>query len=270
MRRGSIFVDGTTLREERAFSFAAQGSVNIDGRILLREFDRRLGNRQTWQRPRFLYFNLQSAHFPYYEPLMDRVLPGEPIARGEISAANRDRVAHTYWNAIAYNDRLIGALRARLAQLGVLDNTILVVTADHGESLFDDGFLGHGHMLNEQQMRIPFIVSAPGVAMPGVIGLSDMRAIILNAAGAQVAAPAGAPVFQYLGSLEAPGSIGMVDSRGRRTTFNFFQETVWTSSTNRWVRYADLPAGGAQRNAADALIHEWARQRWLRHLEGGS
>jgi uncharacterized membrane protein len=270
MRRGSIFVDGTMLKEERAFSFAAQGSVNIDGRILLREFDRRLGRAQDWRRPRFLYFNLQSAHFPYYEPLMDRVLPGEPIARGEISAANRDRVAHTYWNAIAYNDRLIGALRARLARLGVLDNTIFVVTADHGESLFDDGFLGHGHMLNEQQMRIPFIVSRAGVAMPGVIGLSDMRAIILSAAGASVTAPAGGPVFQYLGSLEAPGSIGMVDAAGNRTTFNFFQETVWTSATNRWTRYADLPAGGAERRAADALIQEWARQRWLRHLQGGS
>jgi uncharacterized membrane protein len=270
MRRGAIFVDGMMLREERAFSFAAQGSVNIDGKILLREFDRRLGRAQDWRRPRFLYFNMQSAHFPYYEPLMDRILPGEPIARGEISAANRDRVARTYWNAVAYNDRLIGALRARLARLGELDNTIFVVTADHGESLFDDGFLGHGHMLNEQQMRIPFILSAPGVAMPSVIGLSDMRAIILNAAGAQVPPPAGAPVFQYLGSLEAPGSIGMVDAAGNRTTFNFFQETVWTSATNRWTRYADLPAGGAQRNAADALIQLWARQRWLRHLQGGA
>ena len=82
MRRGRIFVDGTMLKEERAFSFAAQGSVNIDGRILLREFDRRLGRREAWARPHFLYFNLQSAHFPYYEPLMDRVLPGEPIPRG--------------------------------------------------------------------------------------------------------------------------------------------------------------------------------------------
>jgi uncharacterized membrane protein len=270
MRRGSIFIDGTTLREERAFSFAAQGSVNIDGKILLREFDRRLGRPQAWARPHFLYFNLQSAHFPYYEPMMDRVLPGAPIPRGEIGAGNRDRVAHTYWNAIAYNDRLIGALIGRLRRLGVLDNTLLVVTADHGESLFDDGFLGHGHMLNEQQMRIPFILSAPDVAMPAVIGLSDMRAIVLNAAGAHVPLPAGRPIFQYLGSLERPGSIGMVDAAGRRTTFNFFQETVWSSASGRWTRYADLPAASIERRAADALIQEWARQRWLRRLESES
>lgn len=266
MRRGAIFVDGTTLKEERAFSFAAQGSVNINGRILLREFDRRLGRPEAWARPRFLYFNLQSAHFPYYEPMMDRVLPGAPIPRSQIDSGNRDWVARTYWNAIAYNDRLIGALIGRLRRLGVLENSILVVTADHGESLFDDGFLGHGHMLNEQQMRIPFIVSARGVAMPDVIGLADMRAIILNAAGAQIRAPAGRAVFQYLGTLDRPGSIGQVDAAGRRTIFNFFQETVWTSASGRWRRYADLIPGSAERQSADALIQEWARQRWLRHL----
>jgi hypothetical protein len=266
MRRGSIFVDGNTLREERAFSFAAEGSVNVDGKILLREFDRRLGRHEAWARPHFLYFNLQSAHFPYYEPMMDRVLPGDPIPRGEIGAANRDRVAHTYWNAVAYNDRLIGALIARLRRLGVLENTLVVVTADHGESLFDDGFLGHGHMLNEQQTRIPFIMSQAGVTIPPAIGLADMRALILRAAGANSPQAPRTAVFQYLGSLDRPGSIGTVDAAGERTIFSLYDESVWTSRAGRWTRYADLPAGGAEKRAADALIGEWARQRWLRHL----
>lgn len=270
MRRGAIFVDGNTLVNERSSEFAALGSVNVDGKILLREFDRRLGDPAAWRRPHFLYFNLQSAHFPYDHPGMDRLLPGAPIPRGQISAANRGWTAHTYWNAVAYDDELIGAIVARLRRLGVLDNTILFVTADHGESLFDDGFLGHGHMLNEQQMRIPFVASRPGLALPAVLGLDDMRAILLNAAGAHVPAPAGGPVFQYLGTLERPGAIGLVDAAGNRTTFNFFQETVWTSASGRWTRYADLAPAGAGRRAADAVIQEWARQRWLRHLAGGS
>jgi hypothetical protein len=267
MRRGAIFVDGNTLRNERSFSFAAEGSVNVDGRILLREFDRLLGRPEAWTRPHFLYFNLQSAHFPYSEPMMDRVLPGAPIPRGEIDADNRDWTAHTYWNAVAYDDRLIGALIDRLRRLGVLDNTLVVVTADHGESLFDDGFLGHGHMLNEQQTRIPFIISQAGIAMPPVIGLADMRAIILRAAGA---APLQAPhpaIFQYLGVLDRPAQIGTVDAAGNRILFSLYDESVWTSATNRWTRYAEL--GGAEKKAADALIDEWARQRWLRHLREG-
>jgi hypothetical protein len=270
MRRGSIFVDGNTLREERAFSFAAEGSINVDGKLLLREFDRRLGRREAWARPHFLYFNLQSAHFPYYEPLMDRVLPGEPIPRGEIGAANRDRVARTYWNAVAYNDRLISALMARLQRLGVLDDTLVVITADHGESLFDDGFLGHGHMLNEQQTRIPFILSQPGVAMPAAIGLADMRAIILRAAGAGARDEARPAVFQYLGTLDRPGSIGTIDAAGNRTIFSLDEGSVWTTASGRWTRYADLPPDGAEKRAADALIDDWARQRWLRHLREAS
>ncbi|TMJ18747.1 MAG: hypothetical protein E6G92_02590 [Alphaproteobacteria bacterium] len=266
LRRASTYVDGATLREERAFSFAAQGSIIIDGKLLLREFDRRLGRPEAWHRPHFLYFNLQSAHFPYTEPLMDQVIAGTPIPRGEIGAGNRDWTQRTYWNAIAYNDRLIGALIARLRRLGVLDNTLLIVTADHGESLFDDGFLGHGHMLNEQQTRIPFILSAPGVAMPQVMGLADMRGLILTAAGAPQPARSPVPVFQYLGSLDRPGSIGWVDPAGNRTIFNLFEESVWTSGSGRWVRYSALAAGSGEKRAADALIGEWARQRWLRHL----
>jgi hypothetical protein len=266
LRRASIYVDGGTLRNERAFTFAAESSIAVDGRLLLREFDRRLGRREAWARPHFLYFNLQSAHFPYYEPLMDRVLPGEPIPRGEIEAGNRDWVAHTYWNAVAYNDRLIGALLGRLRRLGVLDDTLVVVTADHGESLFDDGFLGHGHMLNEQQTRIPFILSAPGIAIPPVIGLADMRDLILSAAGADPPPRPRPAIFQYLGSLDRPGSIGTVDAAGNRTIFSLFEESVWTSGTGRWLAYADLPAGSPERRSADSVIDEWARQRWLRHL----
>ena len=267
MRRGSIFVDGNTLRNERSFSFAAEGSVNVDGRILLREFDRLLGRPEAWTRPHFLYFNLQSAHFPFSEPMMDRVLPGAPIPRGEIDAGNRDWTAHTYWNAVAYDDRLIGALIARLRRLGVLDNSLVVVTADHGESLFDDGFLGHGHMLNEQQTRIPFIVNRAGIAIPPVIGLADMRAIILRAAGADPAQAPPAAVFQYLGLLDRPAQIGTVDAAGNRILFSLYEESIWTSASGRWTHYADL--AGPEKQAADALIDEWARQRWLRHLREG-
>lgn len=269
MRLGEFFVDATTNRDERAFSFAAQGSLAIDGRVQLREFDQRLGRPEQWQRPTFLYINLQSAHFPYSWPDMPRTFGGEPIPRREIGPANRDWVARTYWNSQAYNDQLIGAVRERLRRLGVLDDTLIVVTADHGESIFDDGFLGHGHALNEQQTRIPFVLSDAGVAMPPALGLSDMRAIILGQLGANPPRRHG-PVFQYLGTLDRPGQIGWVGADGRRLIFNLNEELVWSSGSQRWARYADLPPASTERRMTDALIQEWARQRWLRHLAGGN
>lgn len=264
MRLGSIFVDANTLREERAFGFAAEGSIQVDGRLLLREFDRRLGRRDAWATPRFLYFNFQSAHFPYWAPGTDAIVNADPIPRGAIGPGNRDWLIRTYWNAVAYNDRLIGELLARLRRLGVLDDSLIVVTADHGESLFDDGFLGHGHALNAQQTRIPFILSDPGIALPSPIGLADMRAIVLRAAGAELPDRPRGAVFQYLGTLERPGAIGLVGRDGAWTRFDLFSEAAWTPRTGAWVRYAELSP--VDRAATDALIDAWARERWLQRL----
>ena len=267
LRRASIYVDANTLKDERGFGYSALGSLYVDGRLLLREFDRRLGRAEGWAQPQFLYFNFQSAHFPYSAPGMDRILGGEPIPRGSIAAGNRSWVERTYWNAVAYNDRLIGELLARLRRLGVLEDSLIVVTADHGESLFDDGFLGHGHALNPQQTRIPFVLSDPGIALSSPVGLADMRAIILRAAGAAVAERPHPAVFQYLGTLERPGAIGLVARDGAWTRFDLFREEAWTPRTGAWVRYSDL--GPEDRAAADALIDEWARQRWLQRLRDG-
>jgi glucan phosphoethanolaminetransferase (alkaline phosphatase superfamily) len=263
MHGADIFVDATRLREERVYPLGSASSLNVDGRALLREFDRRLGSRAAWDRPAFLYFNFQSAHFPYAYPAMDRILTDAPLERSEIVPANRERLAATYWNAVAYNDRLIGALIERLRGLGLWDNTILFVTGDHGESLFDDGFLGHGHMISRQQTEIPFVSSRP-IPAQAPVGLSDMHDIILRAAGAQPAPRRGATpgrVFQLIGTLERPSSIGTVDGSGAWTIFSFDREALWTSAGGAWRDYDAL--GGAERGAADALIREWGRQRWL-------
>jgi len=265
MRGADHFIDAELLRHERAYSLGSLSSLKLDGRILLREFDRALGRTDVWQRPNFVYLNFQSAHFPYSFPGMERILPGRPIERSEISAANRQRLEGTYWNAVAYNDRLLGELVERLRRLGVWDKTLLVVTGDHGESLFDDGFLGHGHMINRQQTHIPFVVNrALPVSSP--VGLSDMRGIILRAAGADVPREPGATpgrVFQYIGSLDRPSSIGLVDGRGRWTIFSFDRQALWTSRDPAWRDYRALAPGSGGRAEADALIREWGRQRWL-------
>ena len=263
MRGADIYVDAATLRDERVYSLGSVSSLNIDGKALLREFDRRLGDAGAWRDPQFLYFNFQAAHFPYSFPEMDRILPGEPIPRSEIKAANREWLEATYWNAVAYNDRLLGRLVERLRRLGVWERTLLVVTGDHGESLFEDGFLGHGHMINRRQTHVPFVINRR-VPLNGPVGLADMRAIMLRAAGAEVPPAANATpgrVFQYIGSLERPSSIGSVDAAGRWTIFSFDREALWTSASPAWRFYRALE--GAGRTEADALIREWGRQRWL-------
>ena len=265
-QNADVFVDAETLKEERAFSFAAKGSLLIDGRILLRELDRNFGRPADWANPAFLYINFQEAHFPYAHPSTMQILPGAPIARGDIRIENRAALERTYWNALAYDDWLIGQVIARLKALGVWENTLLAVTADHGESLFDDGFLGHGHMINAQQTHIPFILSAPGIAAAGPVGLDDYREILLDALGAKVAGRAAGPVFQHIGPLDAPTAIGMAGKGGNFTVMMLESEQVSFSDSGRSARYADLAPGSPERARADALLDRWARERWIAHL----
>jgi hypothetical protein len=90
-----------------------------------------------------------------------------------------------------------------------------------------------------------------------------MRAIILRAAGARLPPPRGDGVFQYLGTLERPGMIGIVRRGGQWTRFDLFREAV-SSSRDRWADYNSLPP--TQRRRADALIDEWARHRWRQRV----
>ena len=262
-----IFVDAETLKDERAFGFAAKGSLLVDGRKLLREFDKDFGTPAAWSRPNFLYLNFQEAHFPYHHPEMPKLLPGDPIPRGEIGVENREWVEATYWNAVAYGDWLVGQVVERLKRQGVWQDTLLVVTADHGESLFDDAFLGHGHVINRQQTHIPLVLSAPEVPVEGPVGLADYRALILRALGGDVAGRAsGGPVFQHIGGLDWPTAIGMVEGQGRSTTLMLETDELWFSDTGRRVRFADLAAGSPEALRARRLTDLWARERWLAHL----
>ncbi|HEX8448525.1 MAG TPA: sulfatase-like hydrolase/transferase, partial [Allosphingosinicella sp.] len=257
-----VFVDAETLKSERAFSFAATASLLLDGRKVLRAFDGALGSPEGWRRPTFAYFNFQEAHFPYAHPGMPRFLPGKPIPRGAIGPSNKAWVERTYWNAVAYDDWLVGQLVDRLKRLGVWEDTLLVVTADHGESLFDDAFLGHGHVINRQQTQIPLILSRPGIDIARPVGLADYRSLILRSLGARVPERIG-PVFQHVSALGAPAAIGLVGAGPVWTTFQLETEEVGFSDSGRRARYSNLKPGSAEKARADAVIDEWNRQRWL-------
>lgn len=259
-----VYVDAQRLKAERAHESASLGSLALDGRIVLRELDRNFRSRADWARPTFLYLNIQEAHFPYSHPDMPRFLPGRLAERSEITAANRAMVERTYWNAAAYSDWLVGQVIARLKAQGVYDRTLILVTGDHGEALFEQGFLGHGHVLDREQTRVPLILSDPALRVAGPVGLADYRGIVLRGLSGDVPPPpTRTSVFQYIGTVDRPGVVGIVEAGGVWTTLSLETEEVWFSDTGRRVRYRELAAGSAERRRADRLVDEWARQRWL-------
>lgn len=269
-----VFLDADVLKEERAFSFTAKGSLLVDGKILLREFDRTMGQVAEWDRPVFTYINFQSAHFPYFHPGAKRILTDKPIPRSSISKKNEAWVRKTYWNAVAYGDWLVGQVIARLKKIGVYDNSIVIVTADHGESLFDDGFLGHGHILNAQQTRIPLIINIPDVKVREPIGLTDFYGLIRDLLdGADMNRPSSGAevkgsVFQFIGSLEKPRSIGLIEADGLWTVLDLETRVVDFKDQNRLMDYDQLAEFPELKERTDRLIFEWERHRWERHLAG--
>jgi len=259
-RNADRFVDAEVLRDKRASAFAAQGSLLVDENVLLAEFDRYLGKPADWARPQFIYFNFQSPHFPYDHPGVEHRFAHPPLARAAISAERRGEVERTYWNAVAHSDAALGALVARLKALGQWDNTILLVSGDHGESLFEDGFLGHGHIINHRQFATFLAINRPlpGVTPPLVI--SDYRGIVLDLLTHR--APQRDPFqpFMHIGELDEPAIIGMAGTPFGIVSLRLDRGETCFAQPAHCRRYASLT--GAEKQAADALVARWGSERW--------
>lgn len=90
---------------------------------------------------------------------------------------------------IVFTDHHIGRLLEGLASRGLLDNTVVVLTSDHGEGLDaaeDHGHRFHGPVLYDEAMRVPLIVTGPGLAPRRVetpVSLIDLAPTLLDVAG---------------------------------------------------------------------------------------
>jgi arylsulfatase A-like enzyme len=74
-----------------------------------------------------------------------------------------------------------------LKRNGAWENTLLVITSDHGEEFFEHGVLGHGFSLYQEVVRVPLIVRGPGVdkgrVVKSPVAIVDLDATILDLAG---------------------------------------------------------------------------------------
>ncbi len=120
----------------------------------------------------------RETHFPY--------VPVEPI-----SDAPRPASYEAYMLTVARTDRLIGEVLALLERKGVRDDTVVVLTADHGQSFDDhsDGGRGHGQRVYEDSLHLPLVFINPVLFH----GERDDRVVQLMDVGATVAWLAGDP-----------------------------------------------------------------------------
>jgi arylsulfatase A-like enzyme len=151
----------------------------------------------------FLYLHTIHPHNPYDppEPFRSRftagtgsdvdgstgTLLGIKARRVAASPADRKRLAGLYTASFAYNDAEIESFLKGLASWASPAETLVAVTADHGEELFEHGGVLHGYTLYEEMVRIPLILWAPGRLQPATIdtptNTKDLTATLLDLAG---------------------------------------------------------------------------------------
>jgi arylsulfatase A-like enzyme len=103
--------------------------------------------------------------------------------------SDRRHIVDLYDAAIASTDEFVGRLLAELGALGLDQNTLVVVTSDHGKELLERGVLAHGHTLYDEMIRVPLLVRGPGVARgraSALVELVDITPTLLERAGLTV------------------------------------------------------------------------------------
>lgn len=133
------------------------------------------------EEPAFLFLNYFDPHGPYDAP-------------APFGGRDDDAPAARYDGEVRYMDHHVGRLLDGLRRLGLYDDCLIVVTADHGELLGEHGKMGHGASLFEEEVRVPFLVKYPRGEKPAgttdePVHHVDVLPLVLERVG--IAAPAG-------------------------------------------------------------------------------
>ena len=119
------------------------------------------------QKPFFAFLFYNSSHQPYLYPKeFEKFLP---VNKSEINyfkdtdKENISRLKNRYMNAVLYDDFLIGKIISSLKKSGLLDKTIVLITGDHGEEFYENGFLGHTSSFDDYQTKTVFVLHYPGI-----------------------------------------------------------------------------------------------------------
>ena len=152
---------------------------------------------QTNGLPFFAFLNYIDAHDPYYPPQpFDRRFTEPGIrARHRLGVTGHRytgeevrALRNSYDGAIAYIDHEIGSLLTELERRGVLDNTIVIITSDHGEEFNEHGVMGHSMSLYLPSLNVPLVILSPSrvprdIRIDQPVSLLDVPATILDLIG---------------------------------------------------------------------------------------
>lgn len=156
-------------------------------------------------RPFFTFLNYYDAHTPYLPPEAfaeqfqsgpERLshAPDRTSATALPDSARVKAALDSYEAAIAYLDHQLGQLFTELERRGALDNTVVIVAADHGEEFFEHGVPEHGNSLYLPSVHVPLMVVWPhhvpaGERVTAPVSLRQIPATVMELAGLGARSP---------------------------------------------------------------------------------
>jgi arylsulfatase A-like enzyme len=196
---------GRTFRDRWQWQLDAVRARTDDGLTAVAGAVRALLDTATSDRPFFWFVNLMECHSPYLPPRpwndlgpVGRWRAGTDAARwqthdararvcaGELDVppAVLTRMHHLYDRSVSAMDHWIGQLVDDLDRAGRLDDTVVIVTSDHGENFGEGHLIGHLLSVDDRLIRVPLIVSGPGAAsraLPfSLVGLPALVAALVG------------------------------------------------------------------------------------------
>jgi arylsulfatase A-like enzyme len=218
-------------------------------------------------------------HAPYTPPARFDAQPAETdlphvtgslssINRPDLSARDRARIRELYQAEVAFNDESFGALLAGLEERGLARNTVVALTADHGEEFWEHGRRGHGHSLVDELLRVPLVIAHPGdprleadhrVSQP--VQLTDIMPTLLDLAGLPIP-PAldGRSLFPRSAADDIPLLAGVrLDEKDLVAARRPPWKLVWDRKTGTRQLYR-LDGSAPEREAIDPSATPEARQ----------
>lgn len=142
--------------------------------------------------PFFSFMFFESAHANYYFP------PESVIREDYIDDFNYltvdveeqiERIRNRYINATHHLDSQLGRVFEKLEEKKLLDNTIVIVTGDHGEEFMEKGRWGHNSTFSQEQIQVPLLIYIPGAGAGETDVMTshhDIPATILSALGVDI------------------------------------------------------------------------------------
>jgi arylsulfatase A-like enzyme len=217
-------------------------------------------------RPFFVFLNYFDVHAPYkparefatkFSALPERLLTRKPFngrtySEASFDDATRQDERDAYDAALGQLDAHLEALFGELQARGLLENTLVVITSDHGESLFEHGAFGHSMHLYREALHVPLLFYWPG-HVPA--SRRDARPVDLTAVPATLLALAGIR-SEFNGQNLVPFDRGAGDPDEGRSVLAELSRNPWAPP--EWPNHR-----GWLRSLVDAqwhfLVHQGGR-----------